>query len=253
MQISAHTHFLFTSNFPLTSGDCICFITWQNPTGTCSIEITHPQLPSGFFVPLCAFVPFTSCFLCLSLIPIFISIVSMIKKNRTKTTATGQILWGKWKRNKNPFSPSSLHIYAPLPSSSLISPSYSSNILQYFTTCNQMQSWRGLLLALCGAPSPPFSYLLLLPPQSHSSKSGSKTFNTETGSSVSFLPSFPFLPFSLLPFLHPSQLPSSSSCHSYQVYYMQLHVPSLSPVSLPCLFLTLIPCSHSFTHRKTKM
>lgn len=84
MQITVHNHFLFTSNFPLTSGDCICFITWQNPTGTCSIEITHPQLPYGFFVPLCAFVPFTSCFLCLSLIPIFISIVSMIKKTEQK-------------------------------------------------------------------------------------------------------------------------------------------------------------------------
>ena len=154
MQITLHTHFLFTSDFPFTSGDCICFITWQNPTGTCSIEITHPQLPSGFFVHLCAFVPFTSFFLCLSLIPIFKSLVSMVKKTE-QNNCNGTNFTKKMKKKKNPFSPSALHIYAPLPSSSLISPSYSSNILQYFTTCNQMQSWQGLLLALCGAPSPP--------------------------------------------------------------------------------------------------
>ena len=101
MQITLHTHFLFTSDFPFTSGDCICFITWQNPTGTCSIEITHPQLPSGFFVHLCAFVPFTSFFLCLSLIPIFKSLVSMVKKTE-QNNCNGTNFTKKMKKKKIP-------------------------------------------------------------------------------------------------------------------------------------------------------
>lgn len=39
---------------------------------------------------------------------------------------------------------------------------------------------------------------------------------------------------SFSPFRHPLQLPPSTTCHSYQVYYMQLHVPSPPPLCLPC-------------------
>ncbi len=114
----------------------------------------------------------------------------------------------------------------------------SSDILHYITTCSQMQSWRGFCLPSVELP------LLLLP-----LLASSTFFHIAANQAAKFeiqrqvvlclfspLFSIPPLSLPLSPFLHPSQLPSSSSCHSYQVYYMQLHVPSLSPVSLTCLF-----------------
>lgn len=125
----------------------------------------HPFTPLCF----CLFYLFlvSSTKLCLFLIPIFKSIILMLKSKN----------WKIKKRTKIP-SHCVLLTFMPLYSLLLWSLLLILLFIWYIAIHYNMQSnakLKGLLLALCGAPSPPPSrYLLLLLPLSHTSKSGSK-------------------------------------------------------------------------------